>query len=90
MEDQVSDIVPPSNAKIITILGRIFRIINEQTALPFEEENIVNNFKKEYPKHDDVNFDLTNGKIFKIKHSPCSVSYSIDGFKIKNQDNLTP
>jgi hypothetical protein len=35
-------------------------------------------------------FEKTNQSIFKINHSPCMVNYSINEFKIKNQDELTP
>jgi tRNA(Ile2) C34 agmatinyltransferase TiaS len=65
--------------------------VNEKTKVKiFTEDSMIESIKAKFKGAPDVTFEMTNKKIFAIKHSPCPVSYNIEGFKIKNQDELTP
>lgn len=91
LEDQLKDIQEPSNKEIITVLTDIFKIINEKTTTKvLKESDMVPSINQKFKQHPKVDFDIRNKTIFMIKHSPCLVSYSTDGFKTKNQDELTP
>lgn len=49
---------------------------------------MVAGFNSKIPKSKHLTFHKMNNKIFEIKHSQCDVSYSIEGFKTKNQDKV--
>lgn len=49
---------------------------------------MVAGFNSKIPKSKHLTFHKMNNKKFEIKHSQCDVSYSIEGFKVKNQDKI--
>jgi myosin heavy subunit len=52
----------------------------------FKDQDILTGFKR--LSDSNISFNPLKPEIFILSHSPCSVVYSIDNFKSKNQDKL--
>ena len=52
----------------------------------FKDSDVIHSFHS--LQSPQISFDRLNPHIFALCHSPCDVSYSIDGFKVKNQDKI--
>jgi myosin heavy subunit len=89
LEEQLVGLVPPSNDLLISLISgklSLFSIINDMTLPQFKDEDIMHGFQKlESP---NLTFHKLKNKLFTISHSPCSVTYSIEGFKPKNHDKI--
>jgi len=62
----------------------LFSVINDMTLPQFKDQDVINAFHKLQSPH--ITFDKLNPKTFALSHSPCEVAYSVEGFKVKNQD----
>jgi myosin heavy subunit len=67
----------------------IFSLIDEKTALgAAKDEDIVSELKK--VKHKNIYVDAEPNKTtFMILHTQNPVVYSVEGFRLKNQDSVT-
>lgn len=58
-----------------------------------KDQDIVSEFKANRVNNGhvkNISYDKFDENIFVIQHSPCQVAYNVTGFKMKNQDKLTP
>lgn len=68
----------------------LFSIINDNTPnVQFKDEDMISGFHRDFGKNALIRFDLIRKNHFTIVHSQCEVTYSIDGFKFKNQDKIS-
>ena len=68
----------------------LFSIINDNTPnVQFKDTDMISGFQKEFGKSKYIKFDLISKSNFTIRHSQCDVTYSIEGFKLKNQDKVS-
>ena len=59
----------------------------------FKDEDIIGAFRanrENNPEIRTIEYNMKNKNEFIIKHSPCDVAYSVVGFKVKNQDKISP
>lgn len=87
--DQICGLSAPSNEPLINLVSgklSLFSIINDMTLPQFKDQDIVRGFQKLSSPH--LSFDQLKPQLFNLAHTPCSVSYSIGGFKTKNQDKF--
>lgn len=95
LADKVKDLVPPDNKPIIELIEKrmgvsVFSLIDEKTSLgAAKDEDIVSELRK--IKHKNLYVDPEPNKtMFMILHTQSPVVYTIDGFRHKNQDSVTP
>ena len=68
----------------------LFSIINDFTMpIQFKDDDIRQGFENKL-KSNFLKFDKIHRDNFLISHSQCNVTYSINGFKQKNQDKVLP
>jgi myosin heavy subunit len=94
LEKEIKDINPPTNDNIISLLSgklSLFSIVNDNTPnIQYKDEDMIHGFQRDFGKNQLIRFDLIKKKDFTIVHSQCEVTYTIDGFKFKNQDKVSP
>lgn len=56
----------------------------------FTDKNMMDAIKSKYKSSQVVEMDQKIFDLFKINHSPCKISYNINGFKFKNMDKISP
>lgn len=93
LEKEVADIHPPTNDAVIALLAgklSLFSIINDNTPnVQFKDEDMIAGFHRDFTKNPLLRFDLIRKHLFTVVHSQCEVTYTIDGFKLKNQDRVS-
>jgi myosin heavy subunit len=98
--ERVKDIVPPDNRSVIELIEKgkalsIFGLIDDKTSLGMaKDEDIVADIKKGFGDakkgvHKNLLFSMTEKNRFTIVHTQSNVTYTIDGFKSKNEDKVT-
>lgn len=99
--DRVKDITPPDNRSVIELIEKkkaglsIFGLIDDKTSLQTsKDEDIVADMRKEFGDakkglHRNLLFSLTSKNTFTIVHTQSNVTYTVDGFRGKNEDKVT-